>query len=353
MVKKVFVTDCEGPLTLDDNAYELAAYYIENGSELFKIISAFDDYLVDIKKEPNYFAGGTLKLITPFFKLVSLKNNDLVNYSKDNIHTVPGLDYVFSIQDSSIKSYIISTSYGQYIEALCNYINFSFENTYYTVLDLSIVDAIDEEIKKIEEFRKIILNHGNNTEEDYEVLYDIFFNQIPKMKISKIVDSVNPIGGKGKELALRDIVKKCNIEGDKNAIMYSGDSITDVEALQYAKDNEGLAISFNGNEYAINAANIAVISDNAIMTAILRDLFIKYETKEILKFVKKYHDKGPDVAFDCYEVDSNLVSQFEELYKSKEIPVMDVINDENKEYLLDLSKKMRVEIRGDDIGGLG
>ena len=221
------------------------------------------------------------------------------------------------------------------------------------LLKLKWWDKPIEEIKKIEEFRKIILNHGNNTEEDYEVLYDIFFNQIPKMKISKIVDSVNPIGGKGKELALRDIVKKCNIEGDKNAIMYSGDSITDVEALQYAKDNDGLAISFNGNEYAINAANIAVISDNAIMTAILRDLFIKYETKEILKFVKKYHDKGPDVAFDCYEVDSNLVSQFEELYKSKEIPVMDVINDENKEYLLDLSKKMRVEIRGDDIGGLG
>ena len=32
---------------------------------------------------------------------------------------------------------------------------------------------------------------------------------------------------------------------------------------------------------------------------------------------------------------------------------MDVITEENKDYLTKLSKKMRVEIRGKDIGGLG
>ena len=31
MVRKVFVTDCEGPLTLDDNAFELVAKFIKDG----------------------------------------------------------------------------------------------------------------------------------------------------------------------------------------------------------------------------------------------------------------------------------------------------------------------------------
>lgn len=353
MVRKVFVTDCEGPLTLDDNAYELAARFIEDGDELFKIISAFDDYLVDVKKEPNYHAGDTLKLITPFFKLASLTNQDLIDYSIENINTVPGVNYIFSIQDKSLKSYIVSTSYGQYIEALSNYIDFPFENTYYTYLDTYVIDSNEEELQIIEEFRKKILSHGNNTEEDYSVLYDIFFNEIPKMEIKKLIDSVKTVGGKGKELAVRDIVKKCDIEGDKNAVMYVGDSITDVEALQYAKDNGGIAVSFNGNEYAINAADIAIISDNAIMTAIIRDLFIKYNREDILEFVKEYYNKGPDAAFDFYEINYDLVLEFEKLYNSKNIPVMDVITNENKDYLTKLSKEMRVKIRGDDIGGLG
>ena len=38
MVRNVFITDCEGPLTLNDNAYEIAAEYIEDGDKLFKII---------------------------------------------------------------------------------------------------------------------------------------------------------------------------------------------------------------------------------------------------------------------------------------------------------------------------
>ena len=43
MFEKSFITDCEGPLTLNDNAYELAVHFIENGGELFKVLSLYDD----------------------------------------------------------------------------------------------------------------------------------------------------------------------------------------------------------------------------------------------------------------------------------------------------------------------
>lgn len=73
MFEKSFITDCEGPLTLNDNAFELCAYFIENGGELFKILSLYDDYLVDEVKKDNYKAGNTLKLILPFLLLKILK----------------------------------------------------------------------------------------------------------------------------------------------------------------------------------------------------------------------------------------------------------------------------------------
>ncbi len=354
MVRKVFVTDCEGPLTLDDNAFELVAKFIKDGDKLFKIISAFDDYLVDIIKQENYHAGDTLKLITPFFKLVGLKNKDLINYSTQNINMVNGANEIFKISNKSLKSFIVSTSYGQYIEALCDYINFPFENTYYTSLNLDIaIENLEFELEKIEEFRKIILEHGSGSEEDNKILYNIFFEEIPKMKIAEMVNSVITVGGKGKELAVRDIIKKCDLIGDKNAIMYVGDSITDVEALKFASDNEGIAISFNGNNYAINAADIAIISDNAIMTAIIKDLFIRYDRETILNFAKEYYEKGHEYAFDFYEVESNLVEKFENLYHGKNIPVINIITEDNRKYLTKLSEKMRINIRGKDIGELG
>ena len=57
MFEKSFITDCEGPLTLNDNAFELCAHFIEDGDELFKILSLYDDYLVDEVKKDNYKAG--------------------------------------------------------------------------------------------------------------------------------------------------------------------------------------------------------------------------------------------------------------------------------------------------------
>ena len=38
MFEKSFITDCEGPLTLNDNAFELAANFIEDGGELFRAL---------------------------------------------------------------------------------------------------------------------------------------------------------------------------------------------------------------------------------------------------------------------------------------------------------------------------
>jgi predicted HAD superfamily phosphohydrolase len=52
--------DCEGPLTLNDNAFELCEAFIPEGDKLFTLVSKYDDYLADIEKRPGYKAGDTL-----------------------------------------------------------------------------------------------------------------------------------------------------------------------------------------------------------------------------------------------------------------------------------------------------
>ena len=50
MFEKSFITDCEGPLTLNDNAFELCAHFIEDGDELFKILKLYDDSVDEVEK---------------------------------------------------------------------------------------------------------------------------------------------------------------------------------------------------------------------------------------------------------------------------------------------------------------
>ena len=379
MVKKVFITDCEGPLTLNDNAYELADEFIEDGGKLFKIISRFDDYLVDDVKLENYHAGDTLKLIVPFYKLAGLTNEKMIKFSRENIYLVDGSDDTLRFANELIDSFIVSTSYGQYIEALCNYIDFPFQNTYHTQLDIGWATNFNqfdkksgnvspttnnsqtivgdkspkfiEELKKVEEFRKIILEHGDESEDDFNVLYDIFFNEFPKLEINKYIESVKTVGGKGKQIAVEDIVERFGLES--GSIIYMGDSITDVEPLQYARDNGGLSVSFNGNEYPLNVAEIAVISDHTIVSSILIDLHSRFDKNYVLDFIRTYSEKGPDEAFGDFEVDYSLIEEFEKVFHNKNAPIIEIISDENREHLLKLSKEMRNNIRGKDIGGLG
>ena len=379
MVKKVFITDCEGPLTLNDNAYELADEFIEDGGKLFKIISRFDDYLVDDVKLENYHAGDTLKLIVPFYKLAGLTNEKMIKFSRENIYLVDGSDDTLRFANELIDSFIVSTSYGQYIEALCNYIDFPFQNTYHTQLDVDGATNFNqfdkksdnvssssnnsqtivgdkspkfiEELKKVEEFRKIILEHGEENEDDFNVLYDIFFNEFPKLEINKYIESVKTVGGKGKQIAVEDIVEKLDL--GQGSIIYMGDSITDVEPLQYARDNGGLSVSFNGNEYPMNVAEIAVISDHTIVSSILIDLHSRFDKEYVLDFIREYSQKGPNAAFEDFEVDYSLVEEFEKVFHNRKAPIIEIITDENRDYLLKLSKEMRNGIRGKDIGGLG
>ena len=68
-----FNTDCEGPISKNDNAMELSEFYIPNGHRLFAIVSKYDDYLADVERRPGYKAGDTLKLILPFLKAFGVR----------------------------------------------------------------------------------------------------------------------------------------------------------------------------------------------------------------------------------------------------------------------------------------
>lgn len=348
MFEKSFITDCEGPLTLNDNAFELAEHFIENGGELFKILSLYDDYLADVVKKENYKAGNTLKLILPFFILENLTNDDLIDFSKNNIYTVNDSKFLLSYLKNAMNTYIVSTSYGQYIEAVSNYMEVPFKNTFYTKVNLDNLTLTADESVKIKEFKDLILKNPD----DYELFEDIFFNQIVKMSFYENIKDVEVIGGEGKKLAIDEIIKRDNINMDK--MLYIGDSITDVEPLDFARENNGVSISFNGNEYSLKVAEIAIVSPNASVTAVIADIYANNEKNKVLEFINDYNSYDDlEKLFKDYNVDLGIKDKFFSVFNKENYPLIEIINDNNFDEILKVSKEMRNNIRGQDIGGLG
>ena len=339
--KKFFVSDCEGPISTNDNAFELSGHFIEDGEKFFEIISRYDDVLVDVVRREGYNAGGTLKLITPFLKAYGADNQGITDFSAENVLLLKGAVETLKFVTSTMPSFIVSTSYQQYIEALCRRTGFPYENTYSTKLDIDSFNLHPDEAEKLIEFRERIIRNP-----EFEVLDNIFWKEIPSMEVGGIMESVDPVGGEGKKEAIQDIMRRFNLKASD--LFYIGDSITDVQPIRFANQNGGVSVSFNGNEYLIPEAEIAVISDNTAITSLLADIFNRYGSDAVRDFVVSYY-KDPETALEAGFINPKLA---EKVLNCK-LPQVEIVNCDNIDSLIEESTKFRRKVRGEAIGGLG
>jgi len=338
--KKFFVSDCEGPISVNDNAYELAGHFIEDGEKFFQIVSHYDDVLADEIKRPGYNAGSTLKLILPFLKAYGATNQNMKEFSSDNVLLIPGARATLGLMQFIMPAYIVSTSYEPYIKALCDLTNFSFNRCYCTHLDLDSYHLSDEEREKLMEFGSSIVSNP-----EFNNLERIFWEEIPRMEIGSLVEEVNPVGGLAKKEAVLDIMAKNSFQASD--LMYVGDSITDVQPLQYAKDNGGIALSFNGNEFALDNASLAVITDNTAITSTIADLFNRYNKDVVMEFAISF-ERDPEKAVKDHPVNPQLAFKLAETNTR-----LEVVTKDNLDELKEESCKFRKKVRGESIGGLG
>lgn len=290
--KRIFVSDCEGPITKNDNAAELAEAFVPKGDRFFSKISLYDDYLAEVVRKPGYKAGDTLRLILPFFKAFGLDDRNMKKFSRRNIAIIPQADCMLRELLDIIPAYIVSTSYSPYIMAVCDAIGFPFRNTYSTHVSLDDYSLAEDEKKALKEIHRHILAlpdfslpKGASSPDDLSSddaktvrqLDEIFWTILPSLKIYRIIDDVNPVGGKEKAAAILRIaeIEDAALED----IFYVGDSITDVEAFRMVKAAGGMALSFNGNDWAVKEASFAVTARSALPIGWLALMFVNQGTK--------------------------------------------------------------------------
>jgi len=359
---RLFITDCEGPVSKNDNAYEITQQLVPDGDKFFTLLSKYDDIQADIIKRPGYKAGNTLKLIVPFLRAFGASNKKMREFSAAHILLVSGARETLQFVQQIMPSFIVSASYEQYMQALCEVVGFPFKNVYCTRLDVDKYRMDKAEIGKFNELRKEIVSlpmiefpetplrfmkdFSTTTRGVVERLDEIFWKEIPKMKSGKIIKEVEPVGGIEKARAIEEILRRTG--GKLSETTYVGDSITDLQPFQLVKEKGGLTISFNGNGYAIRDSEVAVLSSNTVVTSILAEVFNSKGKDTAIKMVKEWSRK----AIERYCENNLLVTLFSRLFPD-ELPQVEVITEENKERLTKESSAFRKMIRGEAIGGLG
>lgn len=359
--KGVFISDCEGPISKNDNAFELTKHFIPNGDYFFSLISKYDDVVADVIRRPRYKAGYTLKLITPFLKAYGATNDAIERYSAENILLIQGAKHMLNYIRKQMPSFIISTSYNQYISSLCSVTDFPLENVYCTILDLDKHTISREEVKQLKSLREEITSYSmveipegatslkhlsRKDQETVRKLDEIWGKEIPKMASGKILQEVNPVGGEEKAKAVMKITKK--VGSPLNNVVYIGDSITDVQAFYLVKEGGGLTLSFNGNRYAVQNAEVAILSESAVVISILVNLFFRFGKEQVMRLTEGWSP----ITLEKFCVDETLIKEISKLDPDS-FPKVEKITSENMERLVKESSFFRKTVRGEAIGGLG
>ncbi len=363
MPKLQIDTDCEGPLALNDNAFELCREFIKpHGDRFFKQVSRYDDYLADIVKKPGYKAGDTLKLILPFLKAQGLTNAQIKDYSLQTIMLVPGVAATYQfLHRGKLPIFEISTSYRQFAEAVGLQLGFDAGHIFCTELDLDRYHLDPGEAAELQRLQAEIVaapeieldpeaaslaDLPQPVQEAVAQLERIFWEKIPAMEIGLIYQQVNPIGGAEKAQAVLDSLAKSGLSLADT--IYVGDSITDVQAFEAVSKGGGLGISFNGNRYAVNAAEVIVVADTAWPIALLASIFQLWGKEGVMEVAAPEQQAKsrslvlPDEVIE--PIARGLQGRQFNLYQ-RNIP--------NREAVAKESAAMRAKLRGGAIAALG
>ncbi len=311
MAEMIF-TDWEGPWTLTDFALELSMA-VFNNERFFKNLSLYDDYLAYYARKPGYEAGYTMKLLAPFIAAAGLGNEDVKKIAEMTATFVPDARSAMESLKKIAVPVVISTSYVHYLNVSARMLGIE-ENLHGSYVDF---DALDVSEYKDELLGSVDVIASLEGEELYSYLDKLF------SKLDHVLEKVKAVGAGEKARIVEEYCENFGIESP----VVIGDSISDYKMFKLAKKRGGVAIAFNGNEYALKHADIAIVSETAFAEVACVEAVLRGGVEALKKL-------------DNYVSDAIM-----ERLSGRRFKVY-ILDECDLEEVLRESKKMRVFLRG-------
>jgi energy-converting hydrogenase A subunit R len=336
-MKNIICFDLEGPLSPQDNAYEVMGL-VGNGQEIFEIISRYDD-LLTLEGRQDYEPGDTLALIAPFLVFHGINEEDVTSISDQAILVDGTKEIVQTLKERDWGEFIVSSSYQQHAHNVAKKIGVELENTVCTKfpLDKYREEFTQDDFGLIREAEKDILKlypPDQTSEKDTDIksrLDWFFWNDLQVTKLGKIMTDMRVVGGQRKVEAVQKIAKA----HDKklSEVVVVGDSITDFKMLKKVNEANGIAVAFNANEYALPYATLGLATTSML---------------NLMTVIDNWELNGREAVLDAVDA---LEDQAEIETKTEEVKpdaayYHNLTNKENFDDILKIHKALRNIVRG-------
>jgi energy-converting hydrogenase A subunit R len=278
--------DLEGPLSPQDNAYELMKLF-PNGGKVFEVISRYDD-LLTLEEREDYEPGDTLALIVPFLVLHNITEADISRLAAEASLTGGAEKLISWLQYKIWRVFCITTTYEQYATHLTHRLGIYTHNVACTPFPLGkLHTSFDKaDCQLLEKTEQDILTMQPVADDDRikRSLDGFFWEELPATNLGMAIKEVKPIGGRRKVAALNKFAD--NYGQSLSNWVVVGDSITDFRMLQAVEQAGGLAIAFNANEYALPHATMSLASTSINDLAEVLEVWPKGHRGGVEKIVK-------------------------------------------------------------------
>ena len=296
---------CSGVLTSNDSVRDLCKYVIRNGDQFHDVVSRYFDITTNALGRDDEKYGTAVKMMIPFLKAFGLTDFAAYSEAKKNLTLIPYADSCLMYLNSLMPTFINTGILEHQAMALCDITGFPSSNISCTKVEFDSEDSDRQECRALRDFANSIstlrVPKTKYTFEEGEILSDedativnrldeIFLDEIPKMKIYEDFKDVLSIGTREKSYSALEIRRNTSIEFDSTA--YIGSSMTDHIAMDLVRDSSGLAISFNGCEYAVRNSNVAVMCNDAIVNTVLVTEFYDKGIESVFEMIDNWDRKG-------------------------------------------------------------
>lgn len=332
-------------LTRSNHVRDLCARYVKNGGRLYDILARYDSLTLYALGRDTANAGSVNRMVVPFLKAGGITDEAAYDFCKSTTVLMPDADQVLRYLSRQMPSFISSESYEHHLISLGEASDIPLSNISCNIFSFDSIKVSRPDAKVLRNIASTIIN-ARLTDEMYSVTQSPYLNKFD----SKLVDMIDDefikktvkmdfmdqlrkdvkVAGNEKAYAILELCRKKEIEMGATIVVGSDES--DYPAMDLVRDSDGLAISFNGSEYAVRGSNVAIIDEHPITVAVLSMEFYNGGIESVYDMIDNWNI---DALKERPCADRNLMNRFLAQFPEK-LPEVYRVDDDN---LMDVTIK--------------
>ena len=347
------ISGCRGLLTPDDSIREICARYLRDGGRVFDMLSKYEELSSLYPEDGGGEGGGMMRTVVSLLRANGATDHGAYTFYKENLRLMPGADRAVHYLRGLEPFFINTGSLEHHMMNVTESLGITMAGVNCSRASFDLIEIGKNDAKELREFVSEVAKMDPNVisdlievglKEDHkgwgllERIDSMITERIPEMEFFDGLSHVVSIGSNEKSYALLEIRNQTEINFD--ATVYVGSSPSDNNAMDIIRDTGGLAVSFNGSAEAVWGSNVAVMSPDSTVIAVLAAEFYDGGIESVFDLIGNW---SADFIRKKEGPDRHLLKELIRV-SGKRFPEVVAVNDDNREDIARRSEIYRKKV---------